>query len=61
MPKKKTASLVSLFPDFSPMRIKYKDIFGMKPFYEALHEWLMEYGWKDNEETYQNGDHWESY
>ena len=66
MPKKidvedKKNNIFSLFPTFNPMRIKYKDIFGMKPFYEALHEWMMEYGWKDNEETSAAGDHWESY
>ena len=62
MPKKiDYRKLVSLFPEFSPMRIKYKDIFGMKPFYEALHEWLQEYGWKDAEEPVASGDHWESF
>lgn len=27
--------------------VKYKDIFDMKAFYEALHEWLNEFGWTD--------------
>ncbi|MEW5896059.1 MAG: hypothetical protein AB1668_00020 [Nanoarchaeota archaeon] len=27
--------------------VKYKDIFDMKTFYEALHEWLAEYQWTD--------------
>ena len=53
--------MISLFPEFSPMRVKYKDIFDMKAFYEALHEWLQEYGWKDYEDQVGAGDHWESF
>lgn len=53
------------FPlDFSVpnMRIKYKDIFDMKEFYETLHEWLLEYGWRDWEEKDTKfKDHWESF
>ena len=26
-------------------RVKFKDIFNIKEFYRALHEWLIEYGW----------------
>jgi hypothetical protein len=53
--------MISLFPEFSPMRVKYKDIFDMKAFYEALHEWLQEYEWKDYEDQIGPGDHWESF
>ena len=62
MPKKKNlGKMISLFPQFGPMRIKYKDIFDMKAFYESLHEWFQEYGWKDFEEPIAAGDHWESF
>ncbi len=61
MPKKKVDNLTSIFPQFSPLRIKYKDIFDLKAFYETLHEWFIEYGWKDVEEPGANGDHWENY
>ncbi|MBU0457655.1 MAG: hypothetical protein ABH824_06965 [Nanoarchaeota archaeon] len=30
-------------------RVKYKDIFDMKAFYESLREWLKEYGWGDSD------------
>ncbi|MBI2573763.1 hypothetical protein HYV86_07905 [Candidatus Woesearchaeota archaeon] len=51
-------SLVNIFPDYSPIKVKYKDIFNIKEFYMALHHWLNENGWKDIE---KDGDHWESY
>jgi hypothetical protein len=50
--------LIAIFPDFQPMRVKYKDVFDLKAFYEALHEWLLERGWKDPEDEI---DHWENY
>lgn len=56
MPVKK--GLISIFPPHSPLRVKYKDIFDLKEFYDALHEWLLEYGWGDNEE---NTEHWETH
>ena len=52
--------LISLFPEFSPMRIKYKDIFDMKAFYEALHEWLLEHDWT-NIEGDAIKDSWETF
>ncbi len=60
MPKKEIPKnrLISIFPQFSPIRIKYKDIFDMKGFYESLREWLKEHEWKDPEEKL---DHWETY
>lgn len=64
MPKKEIPEtrLIELFPKFSPLRVKYKDIFDMDAFYEALHEWLLEYGWKDEtNEGKQDFDHWETY
>ena len=54
MPKKKVDNLVAI-PTF---RVKYKDIFDIKGFYESLHEWLLEYNWKDPED---GEDHWETY
>jgi len=60
MPKNdpKKNNMISIFPEFSPMRIKYKDIFDMKAFYETLREWLLENEWKDQEDGL---DHWETY
>jgi len=40
-----------------PLRVKYKDVFDLKAFYESLHEWLQHYGWKDLED---GEDHWEN-
>lgn len=40
------------------MKVKYKDIFELKEFYTALREWLLEYGWVDEEDE---SDHWETY
>lgn len=54
MPYKK----VNAEPIISPaMRIKYKDVFDLKAFYEALHEWLLHYSWMDVEDQ---KDHWET-
>lgn len=47
-----------LFDEGTPIRVKYKDIFDLKAFYKALHEWLLEYNWKDPD---KDGDHWETY
>jgi len=30
-------------------RVKFKDIFNLKEFYKAMHEWLTEYGWSSTE------------
>jgi hypothetical protein len=49
---------IRIFPAFQPMRVKYKDVFDLKGFYEALHEWLLEHGWKDQETKL---DYWENY
>ena len=45
-------------------RIKFKDIFNLKEFYAALHEWLLEYGWSsvDSEGNIEEGEeHFETY
>src|SRR3989338_1108665 len=48
MPKRKIdKNNLVVIPGF---RVKYKDIFDIKGFYESLHEWLMEYNWKDPED-----------
>ena len=38
-------------------RIKWKDIFNVKEFYKAIHEWLEENSWKDMED---GKDHYET-
>ena len=38
-------------------RIKWKDIFNVKEFYRALHEWFLEYEWTDAEDKM---DHYET-
>jgi len=60
MPKKEIPRnrLIKIFDDFSPIRIKYKDIFDMKGLYESLQEWLSERDWNDPEDKV---DHWETY
>jgi len=61
MPKRKIdKNNLVVIPGF---RVKYKDIFDIKGFYESLHEWLMEYNWKDPEDSTPllNTDHWETY
>ena len=58
MPKKGINNLVEIFPESAPLRIKYKDIFDLKGFYESLREWLLEHDWKDEEEK---SEHWETY
>lgn len=52
------SSTTSIFPEYSPIKVKYKDIFHIKEYYMGLHEWLLENGWKDVE---GDGEHWESY
>lgn len=54
MPKKKTEGQLVKLPS---LKIKFKDIFDLKDFYVALHEWMLEHQWKDKEE---GNDHWES-
>ncbi len=58
MPQKQVKHLVSLYPENQPMRVKYKDLFDLKAFYQFLREYFRENGWKDDEESL---DHWESY
>lgn len=53
-----SSSLIRIFPENSPIRLKYKDIFEIEEFYKALHEWLIEYEWADAEE---GSDHYETY
>ena len=57
MPRRKIdkGKLIVFPPDF---RVKYKDVFDVKDFYEFFHEWLLERGWGDSEE---DDDHWEPY
>jgi hypothetical protein len=57
-PDDKNNKMIRIFPAFQPMRVKYKDVFDLKGFYEALHEWLLENGWKDKETSL---DYWENY
>jgi len=39
-------------------RVKWKDIFNVKELYRAMHEWFLEYGWSDMEDS---TDHYETY
>ncbi len=57
MPAFKIDELVDIF-DGSHVRVKYKDVFDMKLFYDALHEYLLEHEW-----TAYDGDKeaWETY
>ncbi len=57
-PKKN--KFIFVFPEFSPMRMKYKDIFDMKAFYDSLKEWMWDHGWKSDESDL-NKEQWESY
>ncbi len=41
---------ISIFPEFAPLRVKFKDVFDLKGFYEEFWEWLKEQGWKDMED-----------
>ncbi|MBW2966111.1 hypothetical protein KY342_03330 [Candidatus Woesearchaeota archaeon] len=45
-------------------RVKFKDIFNLKEFYKAMHEWMLEYGWSSVESdglTIEEGDdHYET-
>lgn len=45
---------VPIFPEFSPLRVKYKDVFDFKAFYEELWEWCKEHDWKDWEQGLDN-------
>ena len=40
--KQKKGHYVQVIPG---VKVKFKDIFNLKEFYVALHEWLSEYGW----------------
>ena len=59
MPKHiEPGKLINIFPPFNPIRVKYKDIFDLKGFYETLFEYLKEHGWDDGK---GGVEHWESY
>ncbi len=49
----------SIFPPFQPLRVKYKDVFDLKAFYESVHEWLGQNGWGTIEEG--EVDHFETF
>ena len=42
--------------------VKFKDIFNLKEFYKAMHEWLLEYNWSsvDASGNLESKDHWET-
>ncbi len=50
--------LIALTPLPLGIRVKYKDIFDLKGFYEWLHEWLLEHNYKDQA---GDEDHWETF
>lgn len=45
---------VPIFPEFTPLKVKYKDVFEFKSFYEELWEWCKEHGWRDWEQDGEN-------
>ena len=47
-----------LTPVIKYMKVKYKDIFDMGQFYEALKEWLVEREWKSYD---GQPEQWETY
>ena len=49
MPQREVKNLVGIFEESAPLRIKFKDIFDLKGFYESLREWLLEHDWGDEE------------
>ncbi len=65
MPKKKLKDAESIFPLFQPVKVKYKDIFDIKWFYESLQGWLLDNGWGDEDDTDLDrgliSDRWEAY
>lgn len=58
MPTRKPKNIEYIYPEFQPLRVKYKDIFDMKAFYTDLREYLLEMKWQDHHEGL---DHWEIY
>jgi|SRR3989344_1802443 len=58
MPGRKFANKILIFPEFTPLRVKYKDVFDLKAFYETLKEWLLENGWSDESDHLE---HWETF
>jgi hypothetical protein len=50
-----------LFDPFSPITVKYKDIFNFKDYYTALKFWLNEYGWEDGVEDSPKNEWFETY
>ncbi|PIN73846.1 hypothetical protein COV20_01900 [Candidatus Woesearchaeota archaeon CG10_big_fil_rev_8_21_14_0_10_45_16] len=49
--------LVKIFPETSPLKLKFRDVFDAKEFYIAMKEWLLENGWKDTQGT---SEFWEA-
>ena len=43
-------------------RVKFKDIFHLKEFYRAMHEWMLEYSWSsvDSKGRLENSDRFET-
>ena len=58
MQKREVKGLIELYPNYAPVKLKYKDIFDIKEFYMSLQEWLLEHDWSDEEDKV---DHWETY
>ena len=53
--------LISLFPRFSPVVLKYKDVFDLKAFYEAFMEYLVDNDWfGGTNEPKSDLNHWET-
>jgi len=61
MPAKRIKGLIPIFPIFQPLRIKYKDVFDLKLFYKALHDYLYERKWGAHEGLKDELDRWETF
>ena len=66
MPVKKTEARLFIHDQHSGIKVKYKDVFDLKAFYEALHDWLQEYGWtgmklEGGSSVKKDLDRWETY
>jgi hypothetical protein len=56
MPQKDSKGMIDIFG--KAVRVKFSDVYHIKEFYAALHEYLVENKWKD---AAGDGDHWETF
>ncbi len=58
MPAGKVKDTIPLFGPIGQVRVKYKDVFDLKEFYDALHEYLLEHEWQPHD---GGREEWETY